>query len=803
MGKRTNHSARSVITPDALLNIDEVGVPAVIAANQTLPDRVTTRNRKMLRDACIRGPGVLRGAQLIRYEDGRMVSLAMVKDRATVPLPIGAVVERHLRDGDVVVMNRQPSLHKESMMGHYARLNTHSKTLTLPVLDCTPYNADFDGDEMNLHTPQTERARAEAIELMGVAANILSPQANKPVIGAMQDVLLGGYLVTGRDVFFTKDVFFQIIMQSRYGTGRIPVPAILKPQPLWTGKQAMSYILQPRPIFIDAPCGGAADRNEALAADQWAVVRNGTLHAGQLVKTMLGTSQGGLTHMLCVDAGDQAAMEFLSDLSRVACQYLLYRGFSIGIGDCVSPPHVDDRVSDVVERAIHLMAHEAPKICDPHLREEAIGLVGRKVMEVGGKIVLGGMRRDNAFKTMVACGSKGSNINILQVAACIGQVTVSAQRISGESVLPSFAPGGGDPVSRGLCPNHFVGGITSEEFFLHAQGGREGLVDTAVKTAVTGYISRRLVKIMESLSIAHGGRVVSIQDGACVAQRYGGDGVDSRFVERVRLREIGMNDVEVDRYYGGRRDEVLRALDFRDRLRNIKCWTRAGSKADPTLMVPVHIPRILTRCRAARGAGAVTAAERDAAVEEIIHEATRALGGAEAAVHVHAVAHSALRLCELQRRGVGSDTLRACVAAVVDRLHRTQIDAASMVGAVAAHAIGEPCTQMTLKYVSVGCVAGRVSLFLSSSRPPLPDPASTVEFQFRKHLPYFRRKEQGQHYPRSGAVQGTHRLQSKSVDAHQLRLPRMALGPPAVRRRGRRGMHGARRPRGPRRKLRV
>ena len=130
---------------------------------------------------------------------------------------------------------------------------------------------------------------------------------------------------------------------------------------------------------------------------------------------------------------------------------------------------------------------------------------------------------------------QGVNINILQVAACIGQVTVSAQRISGESVLPSFAPGGADPVSRGLCPNHFVGGITSEEFFLHAQGGREGLVDTAVKTAVTGYISRRLVKIMESLSIAHGGRVVSIQDGACVAQRYGGDGVDSRFVERVRL----------------------------------------------------------------------------------------------------------------------------------------------------------------------------------------------------------------------------------------------------------------------------
>ena len=180
MGKRTNHSARTVITPDALLNIDEVGVPAVIAANQTVPDRVTSRNRQMLRKACIRGPGVLMGAQLIKYEDGRMVSLAMVKERATVPLPIGAVVHRHLRDGDVVVMNRQPSLHKESMMGHYARLNTHSKTLTLPVLDCTPYNADFDGDEMNLHTPQTERAGPRPSSSWGWPPTSCRPKPTSP-----------------------------------------------------------------------------------------------------------------------------------------------------------------------------------------------------------------------------------------------------------------------------------------------------------------------------------------------------------------------------------------------------------------------------------------------------------------------------------------------------------------------------------------------------------------------------------------------------------------------------------------------
>jgi DNA-directed RNA polymerase II subunit RPB1 len=479
MGKRVDQSARSVIGPDSYIDLDEVGVPDCIARSQSFPERVTRHNRAWLRKLVDAGHAALVGAHRVQQPDGRMVSLSMVQDRTTVPLPIGAVVHRHLIDGDYVIMNRQPSLHKESMMAHRVRVFSGNKTLLLPVLDTPPYNADFDGDEMNLHTPQTQEARAEAAVLMSVTANILSPQACKPCISAVQDALLGAWLLTARDTFLTEAQFMDYTMGIHYSDHPLPTPAILKPVRLYTGCQLMSAMLPERLVIR---------RGHPWAEDGlW--ISGGHLHIGRMNKKTIGTSQGGIVHTICVDLreGDQRCMEFLSDLQRTIAVYLQARGFSIGVGDCMVTPRVHDHVSRVIERACDHIKRVESVLRDPFEREVVASSVLQSVLDATGRIVLAEMNpNDNSMCAIVTAGSKGSNVNISQVMACIGQVTVGASRIKHPRVLPSFREDEGHPIAKGFCSNPFITGLTPEEFFLHAMGGREGLVDTAVKTAQTG-----------------------------------------------------------------------------------------------------------------------------------------------------------------------------------------------------------------------------------------------------------------------------------------------------------------------------
>jgi DNA-directed RNA polymerase II subunit RPB1 len=245
MGKRVDFSARTVITPDPNLMLDELGVPWSIALNMTYPETVTPYNIDRLQRLVENGPHPPPGETGARYiirEDGQRLDLRFLKKSSEKRLEYGYKVERHMVNGDVVLFNRQPSLHKMSIMGHRVRIMPYS-TFRLNLSVTPPYNADFDGDEMNMHLPQSYETRAEVKELMMVPKMIVSPQANKPVMAIVQDTLLGCRLITKRDTFITKDVFMNIIMWLEDWDGKVPKPAILKPQPLWTGKQVFSMML--------------------------------------------------------------------------------------------------------------------------------------------------------------------------------------------------------------------------------------------------------------------------------------------------------------------------------------------------------------------------------------------------------------------------------------------------------------------------------------------------------------------------------------------------------------------------------
>jgi len=240
MGKRVDFSARTVITPDPNLALDQLGVPISVATGLTIPETVTSQNIEVLRRLVENGPNQWPGAKYIIRHDDRQIDLSLLRNRSDIHLEIGYKVERHLQDGDYVLFNRQPSLHKMSIMGHRVKVLPFS-TFRLNLSVTTPYNADFDGDEMNMHVPQSFETTAEIKEIMSVPKQIISPQSNRPVMGIVQDSLLGSLLITSRETFIEREIAMQLCMWiPDYSTDgqlfTLPTPAILKPKPLWTGK---------------------------------------------------------------------------------------------------------------------------------------------------------------------------------------------------------------------------------------------------------------------------------------------------------------------------------------------------------------------------------------------------------------------------------------------------------------------------------------------------------------------------------------------------------------------------------------
>lgn len=342
MGKRVDFSARTVITADPNLGVHQVGVPRSVATNLTVPVHVTAFNVAELAQMVANGPTQHPGAKHIIRSDGTRVDLRYVKNKSELALEHGWVVERHLKDGDVVLFNRQPSLHKMSIMGHRAKVLDWS-TFRLNLSCTSPYNADFDGDEMNLHVPQSLPARAEAETMMLCPRVIVSGQSNRPIMGIIQDTLLGVQKMTKRGVFIEKDLCFNMLLWMTNWTGRIPIPAIIKPKELWTGKQLLSMVLPKLNLTSKAnnnptedPATGKKRPNTFNMYDNTVTIQEGELMEGIIDKKTIGSGMGGLVHTSWLDAGHDEAARLLSQVQQVVNYWILQYSFSIGATDAVA-----------------------------------------------------------------------------------------------------------------------------------------------------------------------------------------------------------------------------------------------------------------------------------------------------------------------------------------------------------------------------------------------------------------------------------------------------------------------------------
>ncbi|KAK5105839.1 hypothetical protein LTR62_001969 [Meristemomyces frigidus] len=566
-GKRVDFSGRTVISPDPNLSIDEVAIPIRVALVMTYPERVTQHNMKKLKKCILNGTLKHPGANhVIKHRDKRKILLKIVEAKGdltkiTDKLEIGDVVERHLEDGDIVLFNRQPSLHKLSILSHRVKVRPW-RTFRLNECVCNPYNADFDGDEMNLHVPQTEEARTEATELMGVQHNLQTPKNGTPIIAAIQDFITGAYLISQKDLFFSRRQFCQVVAFMFDGlevrdplTGvkhkvEIPPPSIFKPQQLWTGKQVWSVLMKPHSQYpvqvnLDAkgkqygapPRGVAPDLN---LNDSYLVIRNSTVMCGTMDKAVIGDGKkDSVFYVIMRDFGPQYAVAAMNRLAKLSARWLTEQGFSIGISDVYPGAKLREEKEKLVKAAYAQCVELIRKFnegrlerdpgCDEEMTmENRISGILSKVRQQCGDVCFTELSRHNAPLTMAKCGSKGSNINVSQMVAAVGQQIIGGKRVLDgfqDRTLPHFSKASRDPPAKGFVVNSFFSGLNPTEFIFHAMSGREGLVDTAVKTAETGYMSRRLMKSLEDLSVRYDGTVRNGSDGV-VQMRFGDDGLD-------------------------------------------------------------------------------------------------------------------------------------------------------------------------------------------------------------------------------------------------------------------------------------
>ncbi|KAH9999782.1 beta and beta-prime subunits of DNA dependent RNA-polymerase [Russula vinacea] len=720
-GKRVDFSARTVISPDPNLRIDEVAVPERVAKILTYPERVTTFNldklRKAVRNGCDRHPG----ANYVTAGSNGFKKYLKFGNRGTIAdgLKYGDIVERHIVDGDIVLFNRQPSLHKLSIMCHRVKVRPW-RSFRLNECVCNPYNADFDGDEMNLHVPQTEEARTEALELMSVKHNMVTPRNGEPVIAAIQDFITASYLLSRRDQFFDRRQFTQICSYFADANLQIdiPPPTIWKPVRLWTGKQIFNVLIRPNKqskvlINVESKCNKEEKPDKKNYSphmdplpdlspnDGWLVIVNSEIMCGVMDKATVGAGKKkSVFGIIMRDYGPHEAAAAMNRLAKLCARWLANFGFSLGINDVIPGPILSNKKDTLVEAAYakcqDLIALakkgklENKPGCDQEQTLEAlISSELSKVRDEVGEICMKELSRHNAPLIMATCGSKGSVINVSQMVACVGQQIISGHRVPDgfqDRSLPHFPKKSREPPSKGFVRNSFFTGLTATEFLFHAISGREGLVDTAVKTAETGYMQRRLMKALEDLTTQYD---LSVRNGT------GGVGPIPfrRRRPRSRLPRGDAQPIEFVRAWshataisprsarGLLPYEVLEIVDRELSLpRFVTEFTPAYISTIRTFLHD-HVAHRLAINRKSRGM--FEALERS---EEWDEDTDLSMGATESD---KAIVDNKAKVTE--------DQLLVFLNICWTKYVKAKIEPGSTVGAVGAQSIGEPGTQMTLK----------------------------------------------------------------------------------------------------------
>jgi DNA-directed RNA polymerase II subunit RPB1 len=625
MGKRGDFTARTVITAEPNISLDELGVPKKIAMNLTFPEIVNEWNMERLRKNVENGTTIYPGAKSIvkkrKRENGNIIyqqyTLSIKGSKKgcwASQIEIGDTVHRHLRDGDLVFFNRQPSLHKMSMMGHKVRVLDVGNTFRLNVSATAPYNADFDGDEMNVFLTQCMEGVVELKYLTLVENQIISPQRNQCVIGLFQDTLFACSQITDQSVHISKSNFMNLMMFINQEKSPLP------PQDEWTGRRLFDMIIPKitlkRNTIIGKVKSLAVDPSQKeLVEEQYELnIINGKIQDGKGIvdKNTVGTSAGGIIHILWNDYNPKTSSDFIFRCQKLCTQWLLNVGHSVGVSDCLflkddmsKMSEVYDGIHDVIQRACSSVMdilnlakqgrfeRKTPKPIVDEVESDVMEILQKAkndAAKVGITDYLIQENEGNRLMKMILAGSKGDTMNVAQIMCVFGQADVAGTRAPlffQHRALPHYAKFDNSPEARGFAAHSFKEGLEPNEFYFLASSTRIGLIDKTVKTADTGYTQRRLIKSMEDLMVSFDG-TVRTANNSILQFGYGDDFFDATFLEKLNFKYHLLTDAEFkdkfERYC--ERDEYLELEAQRMRI-------KAEMGYNTEFYTPVNIQRIL------------------------------------------------------------------------------------------------------------------------------------------------------------------------------------------------------------------
>jgi DNA-directed RNA polymerase beta' subunit len=666
-GKRVDFCGRTVIGPEANCMVDEMIIPEEVSKKLSFPVKVNALNIDQcykwieenkvnniikedvngrsifdMKYAAMENVGttvtfgdiIKRGEKIMTYDtiyyakgkvdikegdmvmrDNKFVPIILPK-RKKIVLKEGYIVERHLMNGDWVVLNRQPSLRAESLRAKKIKI-LPGKTFRFNLASTEAYNADFDGDEMNIWVPQSYESIAELVDICSVEANFTTSQHSRPIIAMKQDAMTGGYLLTYGDVKIDKATFFDCLtiemdmdvmgkydhirdvyrwkgiekevsdkllkekddvfekienlldkkdrclkmlkksneltdveknklerflknidfkltdLQDRYQKLDNEFDILLEEELMYNGRTLFSFLM-PDDFEYSFSNNMSSDGKPVL-------ITRGVMISGTLNKLVIGSSSGSISHIIRLNYSAKRACEFVSYYQMVINRWLLTRGFSVGIEDCIPQKmkFVKSESNKCFSQALLYMQTEE----DKDLKEMKINNSLNNARDVGQRIAKESLSPYNSFVCMIRSGAKGNDNNITQITSMLGQQNIEGKRmplVFNKRALPHFIPDLEDYItkresntnmletlfsSRGFVHSGFYNGLSPAEFYFHAVGGREGLIDTAVKTADTGYMQRKMVKLLEDLQVTYRG---TVEDSAkhIISFDYGGDNFD-------------------------------------------------------------------------------------------------------------------------------------------------------------------------------------------------------------------------------------------------------------------------------------
>jgi DNA-directed RNA polymerase II subunit RPB1 len=748
MAKRVDFSARSVITADPNISIRELGIPMKIAKNITKPVVVNRVNKAFLTKLVQNGPDVWPGAKILERTNGQSITLRYL-DRKSIILEDGDIVHRHMMDGDAILFNRQPTLHRMSMMCHIAKIMKRGDTFRMNVADTKPYNADFDGDEMNLHMPQDPESESELKNLAAVPYQIISPANNSAIIGIYQDSMLGSYRFTRENIDFTqKDAMNLLMMFNRINPSQLKKKANERV----SNFEILSQIMPPLSLKVKNKQYDG-DKEKSDTSNNVIEIIDGKYIRGQMDKGILGSGTKGLIHRVCNDFGNMASAQFIDDLQNIITEYMKQSAFSVGISDLITDSKTNDKIVSIITEKktdvknlidqvkIGVFENNSGKTNEEEF-ETKINNILSKAQNEAGREALKSLSKDNRFVVMFNAGSKGSEINIQQMTACLGQQNVDGKRIPygfEHRTLPHYTKYDDSAIARGFVESSYINGLSPQELFFHAMGGRIGLIDTAVKTSTTGYIQRRLIKGLEDLMVNYD-MTIRTNKNKVVQFSYGDDSVDTVKVENQDLPIIDMSVQDIYSHFAiiddktkskaisgmftkstytrqKKQEEALSDkcqtyINFMIENRNKIVKNVFNSKSEKVVRVPVAFAYIIQNIIGQQGIN------KNSLVDITMLEAYDMIEKAFAQLELIVFApptelFKVLYFYYLSPKDLllnkrfNKKALEILLQTIILTYKRAIVAPGEMVGMIAAQSIGEPTTQMTLNTFHFAGVASK------------------------------------------------------------------------------------------------